>query len=102
MARKKKDTFENFYFTVDGWAREYRFEINRHRWELDPDYHSERDEIRIFGRFRAKTKRKIVSGMLENDFINTKNTSFEIVADIETSDQPANRVIVFQGGRFGG
>jgi arylsulfatase len=40
--------------------------------------------------------------MLENDFINTKNTSFEIVADIETSGQPANRVIVFQGGRFGG
>ena len=40
--------------------------------------------------------------MLENDFINTKNTSFEIVAEIETGDKPANGVIVSQAGRFGG
>ena len=36
MGRKKKDTFETFYFTVDDWARKYRFGINRHRWEFAP------------------------------------------------------------------
>jgi arylsulfatase len=41
-------------------------------------------------------------GLLENDFVNTKNTSFEIVADIETGDDPVNGVIVAQGGAFGG
>ncbi|NQT17649.1 MAG: arylsulfatase, partial [Planctomycetes bacterium] len=38
----------------------------------------------------------------ENDFINVKNTSFEIVAEVETGDEPAQGVIVAQGGRFGG
>lgn len=38
----------------------------------------------------------------ENDFINTKNTSFEIVAEIESKDGKINGVIVSQGGRFGG
>ena len=43
-----------------------------------------------------------MTGLLENDFINVKNTSFEIVAEVETGDKPANGVIVAQGGRFGG
>ena len=29
MARMKKDTFEAFCFTVDDWAREYRFGFDR-------------------------------------------------------------------------
>ena len=62
MARKKKDIFETFYFTVDDWAREYRFGINRHRWEFDPNHHSERDEILVAGRLRIRTKRKVISG----------------------------------------
>lgn len=62
MTKKQKDQFETFYFTVDDWAREYRFGINRHRWELDPDHHSERDEIIVAGRLRTKTERKICSG----------------------------------------
>ncbi|MCW8984042.1 MAG: sulfatase-like hydrolase/transferase, partial [Thermoanaerobaculales bacterium] len=41
-------------------------------------------------------------GLLENDFINVKNTSLEIIAEVETGDKPANGVIVAQGGRFGG
>jgi arylsulfatase len=41
-------------------------------------------------------------GLLENDFLNTKNSSFEIVADIVTGDKPTNGVIVAQGGAFGG
>lgn len=38
----------------------------------------------------------------ENDFINTKNSSFDIVADIKTNGDKTNGVIVSQAGRFGG
>ncbi len=62
MARKKKDTPETFYFTVDDGVREYRFGINQHRWEFDTDHHSEHDEILVAGRLRTKTKRKFISG----------------------------------------
>ena len=55
----------------------------------------------MFGR-KSLTLYEGMTGMLENDFINTKNVSFEIVAEVETSDKPANGVIVSQGGRFGG
>ena len=55
----------------------------------------------MFGR----TSLTLYAGMndlLENDFINVKNTSFEIVAEVETGSEPANGVIVAQGGAFGG
>jgi arylsulfatase len=55
----------------------------------------------MFGR-TSLTLYEGMTGMLENDFINTKNTSFEIVAEIETGDKAANGVIVCQGGAFGG
>ena len=55
----------------------------------------------MFGR-TSLTLYEGMNGLLENDFINVKNTSFEIVADIETTDKPANGVVVAQGGRFGG
>jgi len=38
----------------------------------------------------------------ENAFINTKNTSFDIVAEVEASGSKTNGVIVSQGGTFGG
>jgi arylsulfatase len=38
----------------------------------------------------------------ENAFINVKNTSFSITADLVVGDQPANGVLIAQGGRFGG
>ena len=38
----------------------------------------------------------------ENAFINVKNTSFSITADVVVGDQPANGVLIAQGGRFGG
>ncbi|EMB18659.1 arylsulfatase [Rhodopirellula europaea] len=38
----------------------------------------------------------------ENDFIDTKNRSFEIVAEIESQGKETSGVIVSQGGRFGG
>jgi arylsulfatase len=55
----------------------------------------------MFGR-TSLTLYEGMNGLLENDFINIKNTSFEIVAEIETGEKPVNGVIVAQGGRFGG
>jgi arylsulfatase len=55
----------------------------------------------MFGR-KSLTLYEGMNGLLENDFINIKNTSFEIVAELETGDKPVNGVIVAQGGRFGG
>jgi hypothetical protein len=37
----------------------------------------------------------------ENAFINVKNSSFSITADVIVPDQPVNGVLVAQGGRFG-
>ena len=55
----------------------------------------------MFGRTNL-TLYEGMNGLLENDFINVKNTSFEIVAEVESGDEPVNGVIVAQGGRFGG
>lgn len=55
----------------------------------------------MFGR-KSLTLYEGMTGLLENDFINIKDTSFEIVADVETGDKTANGVIVSQGGAFGG
>ena len=41
-------------------------------------------------------------GMNENAFINIKNRSFTITADVEMPTTPANGVILAQAGRFGG
>ena len=41
-------------------------------------------------------------GMSENVFINIKNRSFSITADLDIPQGGANGVIVAQGGRFGG
>ncbi|HTG31054.1 MAG TPA: arylsulfatase [Methylomirabilota bacterium] len=41
-------------------------------------------------------------GMSENVFINIKNRSLSITADVEIPDGGANGVILVQGGRFGG
>src|SRR5215469_7224331 len=43
-----------------------------------------------------------MTGMMENAFINIKNRSFTISADVEIPKSKANGVIVCQGGRFGG
>ena len=55
----------------------------------------------MFGR-TSLTLYEGMTGLFENDFINIKNESFEIIADVESGDKPANGVIVAQGGRFGG
>jgi len=43
-----------------------------------------------------------MTGMTEDAFINVKNRSFSITADLEVPAGGANGVIVVQGGRFGG
>ncbi len=43
-----------------------------------------------------------MTGMSENVFINTKNRSHTITADVEIRTGSANGVILAQGGRFGG
>jgi hypothetical protein len=41
-------------------------------------------------------------GLMENAFINVKNRSFSITADVDLPDANANGVIICQAGRFGG
>ncbi len=55
----------------------------------------------MFGR-KSLTLYEGMHGLLENDFINVKNTSFGIEAEIESGDATADGVLVAQGGRFGG
>ena len=43
-----------------------------------------------------------MTGMMENAFINVKNQSLTITADVEIPAGAANGVILAQGGRFGG
>jgi len=43
-----------------------------------------------------------MEGMMENTFINIKNKSFTITADINISKEATQGVILAQGGRFGG
>ena len=43
-----------------------------------------------------------MNGMLENTFINVKNQSKTITAEVEIPKGGANGVILTQGGRFGG
>lgn len=55
----------------------------------------------MFGR-KSLTLYEGMNGLLENDFINIKNSSFEIVAEVSGNGKPIDGVIVSQGGRFGG
>ena len=43
-----------------------------------------------------------MTGMMENAFINIKNQSFTVTADVEIPSGTANGVILAQGGKFGG
>ena len=43
-----------------------------------------------------------MTGMMESAFINTKNRSYSITADVAIPKKNANGVIICQGGRFGG
>jgi len=56
----------------------------------------------VMGGRTTLTLRDGMTGMLENVFINVKNRSFTITADVAVPEGGANGVILAQGGRFGG
>lgn len=60
----KRTTIEHFYFTVDDWCHTYDYGINRLRRDLFPGRLNEYNSIRIIGRLRNVTKRKIDTGEL--------------------------------------
>jgi arylsulfatase len=72
------------------------------------DRRFERANPKLAGRpdlMAGRTSLTVYDGLgflMENDFINTKNTSFEIVAEIESKGGNVNGVIISQAGRFGG
>jgi len=56
----------------------------------------------ILGGRTSLTLYEGMEGMLENTFINIKNTSFSVTAEVEIPKGGADGVILTQGGRFGG
>jgi len=56
----------------------------------------------IMGERKTLTLYEGMNGMMENAFINVKNSSKKIIAEVEISDEGAAGVILTQGGRFGG
>ena len=56
----------------------------------------------IMGGRTSLTLYEGMEGMMENTFINIKNKSFTITADINISKKATQGVILAQGGRFGG
>jgi arylsulfatase A-like enzyme len=56
----------------------------------------------ILGGRKSLTLYPGMQGMLENTFINIKNQSLTITAELENSNGKANGSIISQGGRFGG
>jgi len=56
----------------------------------------------LMGRRTSLTLYEGMTGMLENAFINVKNRSSTVTAEVEIPEGGANGVILAQGGRFGG
>jgi hypothetical protein len=78
-----------------------------HVFPID-DRRSERFDASIAGRPDVMGKRTSLTvyegmtGLMENVFINTKNRSYTITADVTLPNANANGVIISQAGRFGG
>jgi arylsulfatase len=56
----------------------------------------------VMGSRTSLTLYEGMQGMLENSFMNVKNRSKKITAELDIPDGGANGVILTQGGRFGG
>lgn len=101
LAAKHPDVLAKLQQVFLGEAVKYKvLPLDDRRQELFNPELAGRPDL-MFGR-KTLTLYEGMRDLLENDFINVKNTSFDIVADIEVGDQPANGVILCQGGRFGG
>jgi arylsulfatase len=81
--------------------------IEHHVLPID-DRTIERFDPKIAGRpdlMDGRTELTVFPGMVymaENAFINMKNTSFELAADVEITQGKNHGVLLAQGGRFGG
>jgi arylsulfatase A-like enzyme len=81
--------------------------VKNHVYPID-DRRSERFDASIAGRPDLMGKRTSMTvyegmtGMMENVFINVKNRSYTITADVELSTPSSDGVIIAQAGRFGG
>jgi len=81
--------------------------VKNHVYPID-DRRSERFDASIAGRPDVMGKRTSLTvyegmtGMMENVFINVKNRSYTITADVDLSNAKTNGVILSQAGRFGG
>ena len=101
LAKKHPKLLEELQKAFIGEAVKYKvLPLDDRRQELFNPKLAGRPDL-MFGR-DSLTLYQGMTGLLENDFINVKNTSFEIVAEVETGDEPVNGVILSQGGRFGG
>jgi len=101
LAKKNPVMLEKLQQAFLGEAVKYQvLPLDDRRQELFNPKLAGRPDL-MFGR-TSLTLYQGMADLLENDFINVKNTSFEIIADVESTDQPLNGVIVAQGGRFGG
>jgi hypothetical protein len=56
---KRSNTLERYEFAFVRFERSYRFGINRHPWDFDPEWLSEYDCILVHGRVLATTWRDI-------------------------------------------
>lgn len=101
LAKKHPDVLAKLQDVFIGEAVKYKvLPLDDRRQELFNPKLAGRPDL-MYGR-KSLTLYEGMHGLLENDFLNVKNTSFEIVADIESGDKPVNGVIASQGGRFGG
>jgi arylsulfatase len=101
LAQKHPDILAKLQEVFIGEAVKYKvLPLDDRRQELFNPKTAGRPDL-MFGR-KSLTLYEGMTGLLENDFINIKDTSFEIVADIDSGSTPANGVIVSQGGAFGG
>jgi len=101
LASKHPDVLEELQGLFLAEAVKYNvLPIDDRRTELFDPNQAGRPDL-MFGR-KTLTLYEGMGSLLENDFINVKNTSFEIVAELEEAGPDANGVIVQQGGRFGG
>ncbi|MCJ7753760.1 MAG: sulfatase-like hydrolase/transferase, partial [Thermoanaerobaculales bacterium] len=101
LAKEHPELLEKLQQAFLGEAVKYKvLPLDDRRQELFNPKLAGRPDL-MYGR-TSLTLYEGMTGLLENDFINVKNTSLEIVAEVETGDKPANGVIVAQGGRFGG
>ncbi|MCJ7556666.1 MAG: arylsulfatase [Gammaproteobacteria bacterium] len=101
LAKERPEMLQKLQQAFLGEAVKYQvLPLDDRRQELFNPKLAGRPDL-MFGR-TSLTLYEGMADLLENDFINVKNTSFEIIADVEVGDTPINGVIVSQGGRFGG